>query len=591
MSDSSKDQKKAFAVRTFAADLAANQPTPAVSAKSKVIAKVAAKAVTEKKMPLKAEQPMPEEKSKPLTSNAPSTQIPPFHAFQKPGPRKAPIVHIKEEGPIIDAAVLTAIASKQRTSILTTPSHGVLVGDAEKESQTATIITDTKYRQFSLGSSITKKITSWFEDKKDIVTGKKKPKYSVPQADRRKGVIQKATSLTGRASVADHAQVLERLRHNKKNPAVATAVPAVIEPKSTAPSWEGESSTTHKEESHTPISFPSVPTKSVVAHAYQIPERNHAHSTPEIIKEPILPAAHISTVPVHIEPNPQPHTPPPTPVLPAVLPSVPVPQVEIVVAIPTMPQPIVVPVVTPQAAPEPRTPAIIPTIPKVVKTNPTLESWFADTNRIVLGGAVVMIGLLMLWGTVNMVTPILFPNATDGPAVRAPLFATSVQQQLSISGLTREEIMKRLRETTQSSEPLLELELFAASTTNLITPTEFFTQLEIDESIAFTAAINVVTPGAYRNEPFLALLVVNEATALGGMLNWEKRMNQDLISWFGTNIETSAFRDESIASTDVRVLRNASGAIVIVYGFIRPNIIVITTSENAFLNLQQNLPE
>jgi hypothetical protein len=607
MSATRADQKKLFTVRTYAADLDANRDKSAGAPQPK--SKTPAPTSVPEKKPTAAVSATPlvstttniraaAKNTTIETKTVPATENPPFHAFQKPGPRKAPVVKVATDTPTFDKAALTAAAGKQTVSTLTAPSHGVLVGDAAKDAQTATIITDTKHKRFSLTRSLSESLTSWVEDKKDTITGKKKPKYSVPQADRRKGVIQKATSMTGRASTADHAQVLERLRNNKKNvPVPLVKPPTVLTP--SAPTWEDEHSSdtpaTVSPTSHT--APPAVPSEKLTAPPVPIqpvsaPTHTPAHST-VAAAVPIVAPELVTVIPpvqIVVEPKPTPvRIETPKPIAP-IVPSIPVYQPTPPVAPPVVsvpePEPIIEdPQTMPEPEPTPPIKVITPTLPRKQKEQTLLESWLADTNRIVLGGGVMMVGVVILWVLTTSIGPSIFSRTNSDIVTVPPLFAASVQKPIPLISVSRDDVLQSLRGINTTTESLIEGELIIATSSAPLGASDLFSALEINVPIGFTAAISRVTVGSYRQEPWLALNVADEATALGGMLTWETTMSRDLSDWFGTTPTETQFTDDTFNGIDVRILRDSNGAIAIIYGFIQPNVMVIVTSENTFLNL------
>ncbi len=86
-----------------------------------------------------------------------------------------------------------------------------------EDSAPATIITDAKHDRFKLIPAIKRSIKSWFTSKKDNYQAKKIPKYTVPETSRRKGVIQKATSITGKLATSDFSSIHERIRNRNEN--------------------------------------------------------------------------------------------------------------------------------------------------------------------------------------------------------------------------------------------------------------------------------------------------------------------------------------------------------------------------------------
>ena len=85
--------------------------------------------------------------------------------------------------------------------IAPTKKDPTIIMDNE-DAAAATIITDTKHEKFKLIPAIIKSISDWYLAKKQDYKAKKIPKYTVPDTTRRKGIIQKATSKTGKLIVA-----------------------------------------------------------------------------------------------------------------------------------------------------------------------------------------------------------------------------------------------------------------------------------------------------------------------------------------------------------------------------------------------------
>lgn len=102
--------------------------------------------------------------------------------------------------------------------------------------------------------------------------------------------------------------------------------------------------------------------------------------------------------------------------------------------------------------------------------------------------------------------------------------------------------------------------------------------------------ISEVMTGVYSydtTEIFFLLRPDDFGIAYSEMLNWESALGGDMAVFFpelqthlGTN--PSVFSDETYKNKDVRVIRNNSGKIVLLYGFIDRNTLVITANEKIF---------
>lgn len=216
-------------VRTYAGDLNAQRALRGITPKSaakvetshsqKTAKKTEPNVITKKiTKPATTKVSQPETQKLPVTKiastvpTAPTrTAIPPFHTFQKPTLQKdsAPKVPLT-----IDTTELAKKQSAIKPSILAVPDKEILRVDKTQEIE-GTIITDTKHARFSLTREIFGAITKRWEAHKKSVILNKQPKYTLPETERRKGVIQKATVRTGRTVAADHSAVLDRIKNTK----------------------------------------------------------------------------------------------------------------------------------------------------------------------------------------------------------------------------------------------------------------------------------------------------------------------------------------------------------------------------------------
>ena len=566
------------------------------------------------------------------------TTIPPFHTFQKP----AITTSVTPVGVTKINVPTGVITTKPKVSILTNPSHGVSVGDDADAAAEATVITDTKRSQFSFTTAVTKSVSGWYQNKKDTITGKNKPKYTVPQADRRKGVIQKATSMTGRTSTADHAEVLKRLRANKQT---AGIVP-VTNPKILAsePTWISADPVSPKKTTN------SLPVQTVVSAPalVHIPEPVAVLPVPKI--EPIVPtiitpakpkenAPVITVVPATIPEPLRPKITPVTPELPQTKP-VPVLAVARIVPIsPTIPR-VALPVISTPILPVMMRPKITPIIPAsphsetvggilpapttmpavVIPTPPVpatrteidpessikksksahisfrfqLQNIFTHTNRIVISGGIVASCIIIagLGYRYYLQSGSNVSLATQTETV-VPVFIQMTTQAEPVIATSKEVMITTLQKAATAPDSLTEVLFIDPVSSTTLSADRFFSLFNVTILTAFKSVITNVSLGAYRGEPWLLLKVTDAPTAQGGMFDWESRMSNDLSPWYGAAVvakktSITAFTDNSISSVDVRILQGEQKKERITYGFVAPNYILITTTSSAWLNLHEH---
>jgi hypothetical protein len=148
---------------------------------------------------------------------------------------------------------------------------------------------------------------------------------------------------------------------------------------------------------------------------------------------------------------------------------------------------------------------------------------------------------------------------------------------------------------------------------NLLSSTEFFERVEAEVSGSLTRSLEpMMMLGVHvfdGNQPFLIFSVNFFENAFAGMLQWEDELQIDLAPLFGPALVTQPrpvtgtstgmiqpsapgtgqFTDEIIRNKEVRVLRNANGKIILLYGFVDRNTLVITTNEFTFAEIVTRL--
>lgn len=94
--------------------------------------------------------------------------------------------------------------------------------------------------------------------------------------------------------------------------------------------------------------------------------------------------------------------------------------------------------------------------------------------------------------------------------------------------------------------------------------------------------------GAYgsdkaQTQPFLLLGVSDYNSAFAGMLDWEKDIESDFTILFKLrNSKTVAhFEDVYVSNLDARMLKTLKGETALLYSFIEPTVLLITTNEDS----------
>lgn len=643
-------------VRTFAADLTATRALrgmpavpsplnlqtakPTISAPKKIpkTTVVVAKKNTPPVQPAK-KIILPPAKIVPAAVRAPATPtpktVPPFHTFQKPHPTPNPGTHTA-----IDTSDFVAAQKTDRPSVLANPGIEGLVVARGTPAETGTVITDTKHDRTSLISALVTSLTSWWGTKK--AAERKQPKYMVPEADRRRGVIQKATTKTGRTETADHQATLMRIKAAKKTtrrniptqlpPTTTTVLPTtqtqsdwatLDEPKNVEipelahAQFEGilddEISTTPPQQEvpvavvpvvEPPVSRPRItpiiPTIVETEVPLQTPTelRELPVSIPVIAEEPTV----LSTTPTN-QSAPERETATLTPPLitplerPRIvpkIPSMPVESIPSVAVVPTV-ESIALPTVPHwgQSIAKPNTTRSKRTFAPSKSTAWSWQTIFQHTNYLALGvaGTGAIVGIL--WFSIGAFSsgPTISTESESSPT----LFENSITTTPTATIFTKEQLVLVLEQAKTEAESLVEVTLMSPTTGLPFSASELFILLDATVPTDFVEAINRVVVGNYRNEPWLAFYTSDTTTVRGGMLDWEKTVSSNLAPWFGEPVTRSAqsgitlFHDSVVAGVDVRILTDTTGTERITYGFISPNQLLITSNTTAFLNLVEKV--
>lgn len=118
-------------------------------------------------------------------------------------------------------------------------------------------------------------------------------------------------------------------------------------------------------------------------------------------------------------------------------------------------------------------------------------------------------------------------------------------------------------------------------------------------NVDMSSTVGVVSAGT-ETRPFFILRVNSFERTFAGMLGWEQRMPDDLGNFYpayGTGLDTASttapvitggdgqFADAVVANHDVRILRDAYGRSLMLYGYFDKQTLIIARNEDAFTAL------
>ncbi len=444
-----------------------------------------------------------------------------------------------------------------------------------EDAASATIIRDTKKSRFKLFPAIIASVKKWAADQKRQQEVKKIPKYTVPETSRRKGVIQKATSQTGKLMSFDAASIQDRIRERKER----------TQPKVPLTVW-----TANTEPGFPLLEAPEPAIQNVKVEPRKSVKTIVVPQTPKPVAAPIPPKPLPKEVPVErkieVPPTPTPSIPPiePEPVIAS--PSV--------VAIEYQDTESLEPEYSQAEVPQEEV-----TPEEVTKKPKTIREWLftTDTNTISVGVTVLFfvligtIGYYWLNATGSNLTVTTAPNHPS--LINAPLQLVYVPGQDPVT--VTDGIISN---GNQSIYDVLQLALVTEPTgTTLVPPQSVLRQIGINLPASFTSALNYIYFGSSRKtEPFIILASSDIATAQGGMLAWENSMYGELSMFFAQEnlsrdeLPGAKFKDVTINGQDIRVLTTEDNQELLTYGSVNRKVIIITQTSAHFKELAALVP-
>lgn len=568
----SSEQKIALRrIRTFAQDVATAQGKNGTSATTvDTLVPPAVSLPTEKVAAIKAfDTQTPTKEVVEVKESKPSIQterMPAFHELQK----KATVPEVK---------VSATHTAPTIPTIKVEPAKKITVRSKKpnlKEKMTVpggTIITDTKRNKTNFFDAFIASINTWFTNLNKKLTEKKVPTYTVTDVERRKGVVQKATSKTGTIFTADRETLKEEIRKRNQVPTPP--------PHETEVSWSPRTEPgfalleSHKE----PEPIPA-----------RTPERVFVEFRKKSLPEPaiILPSI-------------------PEPIIipeaaPLVEVSTPVPEaihgyeaLEMAEA----KRPVIAQTPPPATVIAPPTPMDVPEeIPKESITKSStkdqrsifvgiLNTFRFNTNALTFSIAGSVITILIMVLVARTVVTFILPNkatTSQTPAAKALLASTTVTD-LSLPTLSQEVLIDKLKTIEKISGSAQEIRLtnsddIPLSATTALQLLGFAGSKTLVQNVS---EVHVVTINAQRA---ILLKTTDPTAAFGSILKWEPTMATDLQTFMGLvdPSQTNAFSDNTIGSTDVRILAT-DGKEQLVYGFIGATTILITEDTISFTNI------
>ena len=484
-----------------------------------------------------------------------------------------------------------------------------------------TLITNKRRKKHRLIPSMFAAMHSWFGTKKKELTTPKKPEHTINKAESRIATITAAARESKHAPQSDHGVVIKRLTKTKRkmqSPEVLIKKKEAIE----APQWasiDNEDTSVNTSSNAPEILTQEVPPDVPVQIHHELPilkkvveekEIKKSASKPKVSTEaPQWASIDNEDTSVNTSSNaPEILTqevPPDVPVqIHHELPILKKVDEEKEILIKEQKQ---IPPIEQAPSPE-ESPKVEVSKPKPKKRKtekvshkkrPYKATPVTTSGIPVYVFVIVILGasLLGIGGTVY-----LFGSATTSEVatiVRIPtLFSADIQTPIELRGQT--DIISTLTDTSFTTRETMLIYPTVADNSGIVQPADtqtIFRALNFKAPGSFTRGVTDISFGSYNGtDPFILMKVTNFDTAFGGLLSWEPDMSADLSPLFGpvvtksydpyartaTQHRSAFFRDTVVANKSVRVLVNENDTEKLMYAFINPNLILITTNSTAF---------
>ncbi len=473
------------------------------------------------------------------------TKIPAFHELQKK-------VNTIQENIVVETP---AEKASNEAAAETTPAKLNIGYDA-------TVITDTKADRFQLFPSIINSLRAWFKKLSTEKKRKKIPTYSITETERRKGVIQKATSKSATLFTADSDTIKDQIRKRRIEES------AKHEPETT---WSPFTDVGYN------LLEEGDKTQNVVVEYKKIPEIPQVHQPIEIKADVVsIPEAPVETK----ESNSSDDTLAEarwaasnevnrTPVITSQKP-------RLTVLNKSNPNQVS------NANPE----------PEVKNNNDTVSSLFKqfDPNTTIIVLLVIVVSLIAIIlisrSLLNNSTQTAEPIVINLNTEIKPILNKAVAAPISITPSELGNLPTLVKNSAQNTPAgIVELALIAPDSSELagsyiFSLLHFRTIPNLKQSLS---AVRFVTLN--HSQPAIVMKFVDIDTVRGGMLQWEAAMPLDMTDLYGVPYGVEPyFSDIEIAGINTRTLNHA-GKVVLIYGFLDENTALITNNVEDFTQI------
>lgn len=463
--------------------------------------------------------------------------IPAFHELQK-SQKKSPAGKNAED--TINSAVAEISANPKSSS-----SGGA-----------GTIITDTKKNRLKLIPSLILSFQDFLKSFNKILKKKKKRTYTVPETDRRRGVIQKATSKSGTIFTADNETLKKRIRErhakqDKEDHEVLVSWSPYTEPGfaliETEEKLQPGKVTQEDPTQNAKVEYKkhTLPPPVTTSPQETVPVAPELYPIEPVEKQPgkVIPATEVSTESEIHKPEPQPDTPIERPSFP------------------------------PEEAPQ----------------GFVGRLFRFDTNTMSVGIVISIIALVAAGFLARALYTEINSNQTP-PVESAVVVEPILSGSELILAATEEKTYASFLDAVVATLPdtntgIAEL-YFADQTNRPLSIEEVLAVIDLQTSNNLVRLIDSLHVGVIdRSNQIVLMRVTDDESVRGGLFQWEPFMFSDISNLVTTSENPQAFEatfiDKSISGKDVRILQSTEEEFL-VYGFVEEGVVVIAGSGEDF---------
>lgn len=581
----SVDQKKTLSrIRTFAHDLEEQRKkdNPETAASAENVIAAPAIATLKVSMPEKHEPPI-------VVATKPTEHIPAFHELQKkplshpptpavPAHATAPVQKVSDTK---NAPLTLSMPHQAQAPIEREPIKKVFVQPKKTPQKFVgggNIITDNKNNKQEFLPALLKSIDAWVRELFAGLKKKEAPKYTITETERRKGVIQKATSKTGSIFTADNETLKEEIRRRQQadlykkehTPEITWSANtdagfALLEAHNQTPVQTANVQVEFKKRTTAPVTtivVPKIPEPVFVAPIVtEVPK-----PAPVAPEEPVTPW----------EATPRPVAPPQE------VPSTTFTEMPLA----PMPQPVIIPKPTIESQPIYEAP--VQTRERRQFSFPGLEDLKRlNTNALTITIVGFVSGFIIVAFVVRGLIGIIIPDSTlsQNTPEAVAIIPSAIITDVTLSPLTQTALIETIRNQTSVDLSLKEMR-FVDLSGNVI-PTQTLLQLfAFNTNPNFNQSVTDFHVATVGTQKALVFNVTDPTTVFGALLEWESIMARDLGALFNiTPLQNNTnFVDQTIGQSDLRILM-AGEEQILVYGFINKNTVVITENTNVITDI------